>query len=61
MLGKPNDCSVPGTEFIRNREDMNFCEEFSPKIFSVSLPIPKSPLGELEPKKDFQSLFKDEQ
>jgi hypothetical protein len=28
--GKPNDCLVPGTEFIRDREAANFCEEFKP-------------------------------
>lgn len=27
--GKPNDCAVPGTEFIRDREAANFCEEFA--------------------------------
>lgn len=26
--GSPNDCSVPGTEYIRDREANNFCEEF---------------------------------
>lgn len=30
--GKPNDCAVPGTEFIRDREAANFCEEFAIKI-----------------------------
>lgn len=29
MPGKPNDCLVPGTEFIADREAMNFCEEFA--------------------------------
>ena len=28
--GKPNDCNVPGTEPIKDREIMNFCEDFSP-------------------------------
>lgn len=30
-LGKPNNCLVPGTEFVANRERFNFCEEFSLK------------------------------
>jgi len=46
--GKPNDCSVPGTEFVRDREAMNFCEDFKPKSGS-------------EPPREnkFNSLFKD--
>ncbi len=28
--GKPNDCAVPGTDYVRDREAANFCEEFSP-------------------------------
>ena len=27
--GKPNDCAVPGTEFVADREKFNLCEEFS--------------------------------
>jgi hypothetical protein len=30
-VGKPNDCSVPGTDRITDREAMNFCEEFAPR------------------------------
>lgn len=26
--GAPNDCAVPGTEYIADREKSNFCEEF---------------------------------
>ncbi|MCB1113396.1 MAG: hypothetical protein KDK62_01420 [Chlamydiia bacterium] len=26
--GKPNDCSVPGTEFVADREKRNLCEDF---------------------------------
>lgn len=26
--GAPNDCAVPGTEYIADRESSNFCEEF---------------------------------
>ncbi|HEX2583016.1 MAG TPA: hypothetical protein VHL30_02760 [Chlamydiales bacterium] len=62
VLGKPNDCSVPNTEFIRDREAMNFCEEFAPKI-SPDLPQPpqRTILGETPPKKDFKSLFKNDE
>lgn len=48
--GKPNDCNVPGTDFIRDREALNFCEEFRVK-------------GNQDPphgnKDKFNSLFKD--
>jgi hypothetical protein len=26
--GLPNDCTIPGTEYIADREKNNFCEEF---------------------------------
>lgn len=26
--GKPNDCAVPGTDWVRDREAANLCEEF---------------------------------
>jgi len=50
-LGKPNDCLVPGTEFIRDREASNFCEEFKVKNFLST---------SQEKKRNFDSLFKDE-
>lgn len=28
--GKPNDCAMPGTDYVRDREASNFCEEFTP-------------------------------
>ena len=28
--GKPNDCLIPGTEPVRDREAFNFCEDFVP-------------------------------
>ena len=28
IIGKPNDCYVPNTEYVRDREKYNFCEEF---------------------------------
>lgn len=63
--GKPNDCAVPGTEPIKDREAFNFCEEFRPL---TTLPPAgtneraKKLFGEDEigRKKDFNSLFKDE-
>ena len=51
--GKPNDCEVPGTEFIRDREAANFCEEFKLKTDS-----PGQPKRDL---KKFNSLFKDDE
>jgi len=29
LIGKPNDCLVPNTEYVSDREKNNFCEEFS--------------------------------
>lgn len=65
--GLPNDCAVPGTEFVPDREGCNFCEEFkllgkapskggdigkaSKKLFGDDAPPKKT---------DFGSLFKDE-
>ncbi len=49
--GKPNDCAVPLTEPIRDREAMNFCEEFAPQI---ERPTPSKTT------KPFNTLFKDE-
>ncbi len=28
--GKPNDCLVPGTDRVADREYFNYCEEFKP-------------------------------
>ncbi len=30
--GKPNDCAMPGTDHVRDREASNFCEEFAPSL-----------------------------
>lgn len=62
-LGKPNDCLVPGTEPIRDREAANFCEDFKsllPTASPTSNEGQRNILGEPEKKKDFKSLFKDE-
>lgn len=52
-LGKSNDCLVPGTEFIQDRERANLCEEFKPKISSQNI-TGKDSLQ----KKKFDDLFK---
>lgn len=48
--GAPNDCAVPGTEFVSDRQAINFCEEFS------LLGIAPSPKNE-NAKKKFDDLF----
>lgn len=30
--GKPNDCAIPGTDPIRDREGANYCEEFAIRL-----------------------------
>ncbi len=50
--GKPNDCLIPGTEWIRDREAANFCEDFKIRV--------DDPQGKNPDKKKFDSLFKDE-
>lgn len=71
--GKPNDCAVPGTDSIRDREAVNFCEEFAfkvdapnPDLHRNSLERARRLLGEssAEPEKPdeknkFNSLFKE--
>ena len=62
VLGKPNNCMVPGTDPIQDPEKGNFCEEFRLLLAQdkpASPPPKKTILGELEKKKDFDSLFKD--
>jgi len=61
-IGKPNECMVPGTEPIRDREAANYCEEFKPMI-PKEVPtsdLSKRLLGEVK-KRDFNSLFKNEE
>lgn len=31
LIGKPNDCNVPNTEYVSDREKNNFCEDFEIK------------------------------
>lgn len=68
--GKPNDCEVPGTEFVAKREQPNLCEEFRPKAAPDASAKPSA--SEIEdrlfgssskkdgqsPKDKFDSLFK---
>ena len=49
--GLPNDCMVPGTEFIADRTAANLCEEFS----VLGRFIPKKEVN----KKGFNDLFKE--
>lgn len=49
--GRPNDCAVPGTEYVADREANNFCEEFS-----LLGKAPVKPPTNL--KKGFDDLFK---
>ncbi len=53
--GKPNDCLVPGTEFIRDREAANFCEDFKIKLDALASPNNDTL------KNKFKSLFKDDE
>jgi hypothetical protein len=47
--GRPNDCAIPGTEQIADREAANFCDEFA-------IALKKPPLtGTSDP---FEALFK---
>lgn len=50
--GRPNDCKIPGTEPIADREARNSCEEF---VFQD-----KAPLEKKDPKEAFKRLFGDE-
>ena len=49
--GRPNDCAVPGTEYVADRTANNFCDEFSILGKLIAKPDPKL-------KKNFEDLFK---
>lgn len=51
--GLPNDCAVPGTDYIADRKATNFCEEFS---LLGKGPKPKDNSG----KQKFNTLFSDD-
>ena len=50
--GLPNDCEVPGTDFISDREKMNFCEDYK---FAN-----KDPKEKIDPKDVEKRLFGDD-
>lgn len=54
-VGQPNDCLIPGTEQVRDRENFNFCEEFCVKSENNGKLAP--PREDL--KERFNSLFDD--
>lgn len=43
--GRPNDCAIPGTELIADREASNFCEDFQ---LLGQAPSPKKDPKEIE-------------
>lgn len=49
--GQPNDCMIPGTDFVKDREMANFCEEFS--VLGTLVPSKNE-----DGKKRFDDLFK---
>ena len=52
-VGKPNDCIVPNTEYVNDREKNNFCEDF---VFIKKLDDPS-----FKTRKDVsKKLFKDD-
>jgi len=54
QIGKPNDCRVPNTDFVFDREKNNFCEEFQI--------LEKTDSSNKTTKKDIsKKLFKDEE
>ncbi len=61
--GKPNDCLVPGTESIQDRERSNLCEDFKPRTELENRAAieqrARRILGEddIKKKKDFNDLF----
>lgn len=50
--GLPNDCKIPGTEFIADRESFNFCEDFEL--------LGRAPEKKQDPKDVLKRLFGDE-
>lgn len=61
----PNECMIPGTEFVADREKVNYCEEFFWTPGNESKPKdPSEAARQLfgddseTNKRDFDSLFK---
>lgn len=70
--GMANDCLIPGTEYVADREAANFCEEYKWRDFSPESPcvnpgsVSKKLFGEEDsintsedPKDKFRNLFGD--
>jgi hypothetical protein len=62
--GLPNDCAIPGTDYIADREACNFCEEYvplgiGPKKTAKPDDVSKRLFGdsEVKPPKNFDDLF----
>ncbi len=51
QFGLPNNCKIPGTEHISDREGLNFCEEF--------VILGKAPAPQKDPKDALKRLFGD--
>lgn len=49
QIGRPNDCKIPGTELIADREARNSCEDF---VMLGNAPSPKT-----DPKDVLKRLF----
>jgi hypothetical protein len=66
LPGKPNDCNIPNTDIVRDREAFNFCEEFIPLSEKPSLKKSKEDVeqslfqNKTEKPKPFKDLFKDD-
>lgn len=52
QVGLPNDCKIPGTEFVADRQSFNYCEEFSL--------LGNAPKKGKDPKDVLKRLFGDE-
>lgn len=48
--GAPNDCRVPGTEYVADRKANNYCEEFA-------LQVPSAAPKKESDRKKFDDLF----
>ena len=61
QIGKPNDCIVPGTDFVADREKSNLCEEFRPKPPEQKSERPRHLFkdDEIKKPKSFKDLFDD--
>jgi len=55
--GKPNDCSMPNTEYVNDRERFNFCEDF---VFSQDTYRKEKPSSHDVGKKLFGEDFHEE-